>query len=473
MSAPPGYDGGSLLPSPPTDPTIHVMRGGDGKQVSWPNSSENGSFPENTIGTITNIQETYPKDNYNRSYANTITVGNTKNDELASIDAVTSLSLNESNLILPEKKSIINTSLQTEEITPKSQNNTTNILAPAISTPATSEQISHLNQEKQEEDRKEDIKFSEEEKEILKKYGLNEGGPIDDEIDNPTKKLFLEQINNPICKTGTGDGIIFNNACSAIIPVLRALIQKEIERANAQISEMFQKTPGLYETMDLDKTTEEAGKLLSALRSKLDTNAPGLMENLASSKAIETAVKTDIDKKELVKLKEKVYEQVKEFAAKKAIQQSQPVVLKKGVRPGSVANKQPSKENIQFSKPKKNFVNRLENKLFTLSRNKLSPRSGSVANSLSRSKNNLTQKKSLNNPLIYNNFTNSKYNLQQNNNKENLERQYNKLLEASNTKSISESRNAESTGGSKKYRKTQKKRKSVPSHKKRTSKFRN
>jgi hypothetical protein len=326
MSAPPGYDGGSLLPSPPTDPTIHVMRGGYiiGGDSDQPMIQSNTSSASNTPAPTSNAP------------------------------------------------------------TPAS-----NTPAPVASNAPASADLEKLKNKKEED---ENIKFSEEQKEILKKYGLGEGGPIANEIDIPTKKLFLEQIQNPICKNGTGDGIIFNKDCSAIIPVLRALIQKEIERANAQISEMFQKTSGIYETIDLDKTSEEAGKLLSALRSKLDTNAPGLMENLATSKAIETTIVTNLDKSELIKLKQKINEQVKELAAKKAIQQSQPAVLKKGIRPGSVANVLPS-EKVEFLKPKKNFVNRLENKWWKYSRTQKAPRPGSVANKSSNSRSNIIQEK--------------------------------------------------------------------------------
>jgi hypothetical protein len=78
------------------------------------------------------------------------------------------------------------------------------------------------------------ITQSEESQKVLREYGLHRGGPIDADISDEVKKQFLEQLKNSNCAVGTGDNIILNNECSAVVQVIRALIDHNIKKVNGQ-----------------------------------------------------------------------------------------------------------------------------------------------------------------------------------------------------------------------------------------------
>lgn len=72
------------------------------------------------------------------------------------------------------------------------------------------------------------VMFSAEEEEILSQYGLAAGGIIADKIDAPTKAAFLTQIKSGACGKGTGDLVILQKDCWAVVKVIRALIQSSM-----------------------------------------------------------------------------------------------------------------------------------------------------------------------------------------------------------------------------------------------------
>jgi hypothetical protein len=69
--------------------------------------------------------------------------------------------------------------------------------------------------------------------EILKKYGLDPGGIIDDVIDQPTKNAFLEQYLSGACSFDSGDSIILKKNCWAVSAVIRALIKHDLNDYNS------------------------------------------------------------------------------------------------------------------------------------------------------------------------------------------------------------------------------------------------
>ena len=62
---------------------------------------------------------------------------------------------------------------------------------------------------------------------ILTEYGLQTGGIISD-VDDTTKKAFIEQINSGECSVDSGDSIILKKKCWAVIAVIRALINRDL-----------------------------------------------------------------------------------------------------------------------------------------------------------------------------------------------------------------------------------------------------
>ena len=69
------------------------------------------------------------------------------------------------------------------------------------------------------------VMYSAEDEELLSQYGLAAGGVIADKIDEPTKAAFLTQIKSGACGKGTGDLVILQKDCWAVVKVIRALIQ--------------------------------------------------------------------------------------------------------------------------------------------------------------------------------------------------------------------------------------------------------
>lgn len=74
--------------------------------------------------------------------------------------------------------------------------------------------------------------FGAQEIETLKKYGLFADGLIANEVDEETKRRFLEQL--PRCSLGSGNATILSGNCSAVATVLRKLLLKQIRKANGQ-----------------------------------------------------------------------------------------------------------------------------------------------------------------------------------------------------------------------------------------------
>jgi hypothetical protein len=76
------------------------------------------------------------------------------------------------------------------------------------------------------------VKYTPEELNTLKEYGLDEGGKFADKFDEPTKRAFLEQLDKCVVK-GSGTQTITNSGCWAITQVLRALVNQEIQKTNS------------------------------------------------------------------------------------------------------------------------------------------------------------------------------------------------------------------------------------------------
>ena len=67
---------------------------------------------------------------------------------------------------------------------------------------------------------------------ILKKYGLSEGGIIANKLSQSVKDKFIEEINSGKCLKGTGDNIISSSECEATVKVIRELINYHIDQTN-------------------------------------------------------------------------------------------------------------------------------------------------------------------------------------------------------------------------------------------------
>lgn len=77
------------------------------------------------------------------------------------------------------------------------------------------------------------VTFTEEEQKILSDYGLGPGGPISLDVDELTKQAFLKQRTSKTCAKGTGDVVIMNSKCWAVVAVIRALLRHNIRSANS------------------------------------------------------------------------------------------------------------------------------------------------------------------------------------------------------------------------------------------------
>lgn len=76
--------------------------------------------------------------------------------------------------------------------------------------------------------------YSPEDEEMLSQYGLGPGGKIEEMIDAPTKAAFLEQIKSGKCAKGTGDLVILQKDCWAVVKVIRALIRSSMRGGGEQ-----------------------------------------------------------------------------------------------------------------------------------------------------------------------------------------------------------------------------------------------
>lgn len=76
--------------------------------------------------------------------------------------------------------------------------------------------------------------FTPDEQKILKEYGLDTGGSIADEIDEPTKVAFVRQIESGVCGVNAGESVVLKKNCWAVVQVIRALIKKNIKSANVK-----------------------------------------------------------------------------------------------------------------------------------------------------------------------------------------------------------------------------------------------
>lgn len=75
---------------------------------------------------------------------------------------------------------------------------------------------------------------STEDDEILKKYGMGKDGPIEDRIPPETRAEFIKQIKSGVCSANTGDSVILNKDCWAVLEVIRELINVGIQKANGK-----------------------------------------------------------------------------------------------------------------------------------------------------------------------------------------------------------------------------------------------
>ena len=76
---------------------------------------------------------------------------------------------------------------------------------------------------------------------ILKDFGIGTGGIIDDLIDEPTKKAFLEQYKTGVCSADSGVSIILRKDCWAISAVIRALIKRNLNDYNSETPNLANK----------------------------------------------------------------------------------------------------------------------------------------------------------------------------------------------------------------------------------------
>jgi hypothetical protein len=73
---------------------------------------------------------------------------------------------------------------------------------------------------------------SNENDEILKKYGMGKDGPIEDRIPPETRVEFIKQIKSGVCSANTGNSVILKKDCWAVLEVVRELINVGIQKAN-------------------------------------------------------------------------------------------------------------------------------------------------------------------------------------------------------------------------------------------------
>jgi len=87
----------------------------------------------------------------------------------------------------------------------------------------------------------------------LAEYGLEPGGIIANEIDEPTKVAFLEQEKSGDCNKNSGDSVILKKNCWAVVAVTRALIQYHIRTSNLFKNKFPSAPPTSSNTNNLDK----------------------------------------------------------------------------------------------------------------------------------------------------------------------------------------------------------------------------
>jgi hypothetical protein len=73
---------------------------------------------------------------------------------------------------------------------------------------------------------------SEEDKNLLEKYGMGPEGILKGKIDEKVKAEFLKQLKSGKCSVGTGDMVILKKDCWAVSMVIRELLKAGIQRTN-------------------------------------------------------------------------------------------------------------------------------------------------------------------------------------------------------------------------------------------------
>jgi hypothetical protein len=77
--------------------------------------------------------------------------------------------------------------------------------------------------------------FNETEMAALAKYQLHTGGVIAEQFNDDEKRQFLNQIaDKSRCRRTTGDSIILNKDCWAVVKVIRALLNAKIKKGNLE-----------------------------------------------------------------------------------------------------------------------------------------------------------------------------------------------------------------------------------------------
>jgi len=103
--------------------------------------------------------------------------------------------------------------------------------------------------------------FNMQELEKLTEYGLEQGGIIADEIDEPTKIAFLKQESSGICAKNSGDSVIMKKDCWAVVEVTRALINYHIRTSNLFKNQFPPKPPKSPKSLFPRSTSPNSGEV--------------------------------------------------------------------------------------------------------------------------------------------------------------------------------------------------------------------
>ncbi len=121
--------------------------------------------------------------------------------------------------------------------------------------------------------------FTPDEQKILKEYGLDTGGSIADEVDEPTKVAFVRQIQSGVCGVNAGESVVLKKDCWAVVQVIRALLKKNIKSANTKPLPSSISISGTYPPVAYPGATAD-NKFKAYVKSQWGKNPPALKSEL-------------------------------------------------------------------------------------------------------------------------------------------------------------------------------------------------
>jgi hypothetical protein len=210
------------------------------------------------------------------------------------------------------------------------------------------------NQKQDDEPAKEKktVSFNADELKILSEHGLGPGGPISLDINEETKAAFLEQRRSKVCSKGTGDAIVMNNKCWAVVAVIRALLRHNIRSANSLPSVV-----GVEINTEEEVETDDTLKKEEEIVAVGESNQQPPIDDKAIHTLLETLVSHVTEGKPILKLKVEIlknllkYPKGRSFVIHRILKQV-PEVLEakeKAVLDGLKENIQRAKESLAVS----------------------------------------------------------------------------------------------------------------------------